>query len=321
MSLRLASAYSSAFVFGVEPPLRLRAATAAPCLPRAVRVLAGMLAIERLRPAPACALRTFRFAAATCLRVAMRRSFPAVSRDSPGFAANRLAGPALRGYTTCVATALRVQFRNELAEIDGKVVRLFALVCETIAAANEALMDADGDAAGRIAERAVLVDDLELELQEVTEHLLLTQAPMNSDMRYLVTVLRIVPQLERCGDLAEHIAERGQTGLGGRLPPRVRGLFEEMGVCCMELWREARRAWAEGDEAVAAALDAADDRLDDLHDELISALVEADTSRQDLMQATLVARFYERLGDHAVHLADRIRYVTSGHRRSHETGA
>jgi phosphate transport system protein len=222
---------------------------------------------------------------------------------------------------TCVATVLRVQFRNDMAEIDTKIVRLFALVCESIAAATDALLAADGDSARIIVERAVLVDELEVELQEATEHLLLTQSPMNSDMRYLVTVLRIVPQLERCGDLAEHIAQRGASGLGDRLPPDIRGRFEEMATCCAELWREARRAWADRDDAAAAALDAADDRLDVLHEAVTAALVEAEVSRADVMQATLVARFYERLGDHAVHLADRIRYVTSGHRRGDVSGA
>ncbi|HEY7070480.1 MAG TPA: PhoU domain-containing protein [Acidimicrobiales bacterium] len=94
-----------------------------------------------------------------------------------------------------------------------------------------------------------------------------------------------------------------------------------MGACCTEAWREARRAWAERDDTAAAALEAADDRLDVLHEEVTGALVASQISRADLMQATLVARFYERLGDHAVHLADRIRYIASGHRRSHRTGA
>jgi phosphate transport system protein len=216
-----------------------------------------------------------------------------------------------------VGSELRVRFRHDMAEIDTRVVRLFALVCESVAAATESFQAADGEAARTVADRAGLVDELECELEEVTEHLLLTQTPMSSDMRYLVTVLRIVPQLERCGDLAEHVAQRAASGLRDRLPPEVRGLLGDMGERCTEMWAEAQRAWAERDDAAAAALDAADDRLDALHDELTDALVAADIRRADLMQATLVGRFYERLGDHAVHLADRIRYVTSGQRRSH----
>src|SRR3954454_8619676 len=68
---RFASSYSSCRVFGLVPPRRLRRATAAPCLPSAVRVLAGMLAIDRFFSAPARALRTLRFAACTCLVVAI----------------------------------------------------------------------------------------------------------------------------------------------------------------------------------------------------------------------------------------------------------
>jgi len=221
-----------------------------------------------------------------------------------------------------VPSELRVRFRHDLAEIDRRVVRLFTLVCESIAAATESLLAADGDTARLVTGRDQLVDELELEVEELVEHVLLTQSPMSGDMRYLLTVLRIVPQLERCGDLAEHVAQRGVTGLGARVPPNVRRLLDEMGDRCIDMWGQAGRAWAEREDATTAApLETADDRLDELHDELTRALVEADIDRADLMQATLVGRFYERLGDHAVHLAQRICYATSGLPRSHRAAS
>ncbi len=204
------------------------------------------------------------------------------------------------------------RFHQVLDEIDGKVIRLFALVSEAVAAATDALLAGDVEAARELTEQDQLVDLLEVDLEHVAERELLLETPMAGDMRYLVSVLRVVPELERSGDLAEHIAHRALTGLATRLTPTVRGLLQEMGTICVELWRAAADAWVERDRDAADALDKADDRLDDLHDRLSAELETADIALADALQTTLVARFYERLGDHAVHVTERIRYLADG---------
>jgi phosphate transport system protein len=207
---------------------------------------------------------------------------------------------------------LRRKFHQHLDEIDSKVIRLFALVTESVAAASDALLAGDTDAARDLAERDRRVDDLEVDLEQVAERELLMQTPMAGDMRYLVSVLRVVPELERSGDLAEHVAKRAATGLALRLTPTVRGYLEQMGTICSSMWRRAADAWAERDGTAAAELDKADDQLDELHDRLVAELERADIALADALQTTLVARFYERLGDHAVHIAERIRYLAAG---------
>jgi phosphate transport system protein len=207
---------------------------------------------------------------------------------------------------------LRRRFHQQLDEIDAKVVRLFALVREGVAASTDALLAGDTDAARELAGQDQLVDALEADLEQITERELLTQTPMAGDMRYLVSVLRVVPELERSGDLAEHIAQRAVNGLALRLTPTVRGLLEQMGTTCVELWRGAVGAWIDRDVDAAAALDAADDQLDDLQDQLMIELEKADIALVDALQMALVARFYERLGDHAVHITERVRYLVAG---------
>jgi phosphate transport system protein len=207
---------------------------------------------------------------------------------------------------------LRRKFHQNLDEIDGKVIRLFALVSESVGAASDALLSGDTDAARELTEQDRLVDLLEVDLEQIAERELLMQTPMAGDMRYLVSVLRVVPELERSGDLAEHIAQRAVNGLALRLTPTVRGLLEQMGTVCVELWRRAADAWAERDGGAAVELDKADDQLDDLHDRLVGELENADIALADALQTTLVARFYERLGDHAVHIAERVRYLADG---------
>jgi phosphate transport system protein len=207
---------------------------------------------------------------------------------------------------------IRKRFHQQLDEIDAKVIRLFALVTESVAAASESLLANDTEAARELTERDSLVDQLEVDLEQVAERELLMQQPMARDMRYLVSVLRIVPELERSGDLAEHVAQRAVTGLALRLTPTVRGLLEQMGTTCVEMWRGAADAWAERDPEAAERLDVVDDRLDTLHDQLVEELGLADLALPDALQTTLVGRFYERLGDHAVHISERIRYLAVG---------
>ena len=132
---------------------------------------------------------------------------------------------------------------------------------------------------------------------------------MAGDMRYLLTVIRVVPELERSGDLAEHVAQRAMTGLATRLSPSVRGILQEMGSTCVEMWQAAADAWAERDADAAEQIDATDDRIDTLHDQLIAELGEGELELADALQTTLVGRFYERLGDHAVHISERIGYL------------
>lgn len=203
----------------------------------------------------------------------------------------------------------RRRFHQHLDEIDAKVIRLFALVSEGVGAATDALLSGDTEAARVLTEQDQLVDLLEGDLEQIAERELLMQTPMAGDMRYLVTVLRVVPELERSGDLAEHIAQRAVNGLALRLSPTVRGMLEQMGSTCVDLWRRAADAWAERDGGVASELDRADDHLDDVHDRLVAELGNADIALADAVQTTLVARFYERLGDHAVHIAERISYL------------
>ena len=207
---------------------------------------------------------------------------------------------------------LRRRFHQQLDDIDARVIRLFALVTEGVAAASESLLAGDTEKARELTERDALVDQLEADLEQVAERELLMETPMAGDMRYLVSVLRVVPELERSGDLAEHIAQRAVAGLALRLTPTVRGLLEQLGITCVEMWQAAADAWAERDPEAAEHLDTVDDRIDSLHDQLVDELGIADIALPDALQTTLVGRFYERLGDHAVHIAERIRYLSVG---------
>jgi phosphate transport system protein len=135
---------------------------------------------------------------------------------------------------------------------------------------------------------------------------------MAADLRFLLSVLRIVPELERSHDLAEHIARRATRGLAAELTPRIRGLIEQMGRIGVEMWRAVADAYIERDADAADKLNAQDDELDELHVSLTAELVSGVLSVPVVVEMALVARFYERLGDHAVNIASRVKFLARG---------
>jgi phosphate transport system protein len=206
----------------------------------------------------------------------------------------------------------RIEFRRELEEIDQKVIQLFALVSEGVAAATDAFLSGDRDAAKSLIESDKVIDSLYCDVEELVQRQFALQSPMAGDMRFLLSVLRIVPELERSGDLAEHIAARAARGISSALTPRIRGLIEQMGRVGTEMWRMAADAYADRDAEVAVRLNERDDEVDELHVSLTAELVSGQLTMPVALEMALVGRFYERLGDHAVNIGERIRYIAEG---------
>lgn len=207
---------------------------------------------------------------------------------------------------------LRQAFHRDLHEIDQRVLELFALVGEGVAAATDAFLTGDREAAKRILDRDKLIDELYHDIETLVQHQFALQSPMARDLRFLLSVLRIVPELERSGDLAEHIAQRAARGLTPELTPRIRGLVESMGRVAVDIWRVASEAYSNQDPVAVERMEDMDDELDDLHVSLTAELVSGKLSIPVAVEMTLVARFYERLGDHAVNVAKRIRFLVTG---------
>jgi phosphate transport system protein len=194
-----------------------------------------------------------------------------------------------------------------LDEIDEQVIKLFAMVMGGLSAATDAFLDGDREAARTLVADDQAIDSMQSSIEELVERELGRSERGDADLRRLVSVLRIVPELERSGDLVEHIALRTPQGLANVITPKARGMVEAMGRIGVEMWRQAADAYADRDPGAVERLRLLDDELDDLHVNLSSELAHGDTSNAVAIEMGLVARFYERLGDHAVNVTKRLK--------------
>jgi phosphate transport system protein len=149
------------------------------------------------------------------------------------------------------------------------------------------------------------VDDLTAEIELMVWRQLEGETPPSESLRHLVGILLLLPELERSGDLAEHIAQRAVTGLGGQMSPLSRGIAQRMSEVALEMWRAAADAYLDR-TAQAAELSELDEEIDILHERLTGEIAAETMPTAISAQVTLLGRFYERLGDHAVNLARRV---------------
>ncbi len=190
-------------------------------------------------------------------------------------------------------------------DFEGRVVRVWALVGEAIAGATHALLAGDRELAKNLVRDDEVIDELVSTLVSEVTRALELGAGTPADRRRLVSLVRTLPELERNGDLAAHVARRAAQGLGQEMSPRARGMIERMGEVAATIWRAATDAVSSTSQATLDAIEEMDDELDDLHVSLRGELVSGSMPLPVAVEVALIARFYERFGDHAVNLANR----------------
>ncbi len=214
--------------------------------------------------------------------------------------------------------SLRKPFADELEEVRIELIRMAGLVIEAIPRCTEALLSSDLAAAQEIIDADNLLDEASLALENHCHELLALQQPMAGDLRAIMAALTINYEIERSGDLVENIAKAMRRMYGTEFGPRLRGLITQMSEEAARLFRFAVDAYADGNSGLAAALDDIDDRLDRLNHQCLAMIVgEEGREMGDLVsgvQLALIARYYERIGDHAVNIGERVRYMVDGWR-------
>lgn len=216
---------------------------------------------------------------------------------------------------------LRSVFHEQLDDIRVGLARLSAGVTELVPRATEVLLS--GDLEG--AEYVILGDDeydaKSLEIEERCFSLIALQSPVATDLRQLVSAIKIVADVERSADLCVNICKAARRIYSHELDASLRGIIHKCGVQAALLFKECTESYLATDGVRAAALHDMDAYLDDLHRQFIQLIFESHANGnldlQVAVQLAVVARFYERIGDHAVNVADRTRYIVDGWVPSH----
>jgi len=210
----------------------------------------------------------------------------------------------------------RKSFHESLDGIRQEMVQMAALVTEGIPRATETLLVGDLAEAQRIIEDDDPLDAKAIDLEERCYQQLALQQPMAGDLRSIVTAIRMIAEIERSGDLVVNIAKGSRRIFGTELPARLRGLISQMGDEATRLFRMSIDAYIDEDAPMAAALDDLDDRLDTIHGDYIQEIFLAHNAGelqvQGAVQLALIGRYYERIGDHAVNIGERVRYMVTG---------
>ena len=203
----------------------------------------------------------------------------------------------------------RQVFQRELDAIDARVIELFALVAADLARAAPTLPNGNDEVVEVLAEHGLVIDLLCPEIERRVKTAILLQAPVATDLRFLLCALRILPELERSHHLVVQLASRASHIHGEDLSPRSRELVERMGNLASDMWRRTADAWYQRDHSAAAVLAERDNEMDELHASLIAELSSGRMALAVTIEMTLMAPLYERLSDHAVNIAGQVIYI------------
>lgn len=213
---------------------------------------------------------------------------------------------------------MRDTYHEDLDSLSERLVEMTRLARHAVARATTALLDSDLTAAQEVISGDEAINRLDSEIEETALSLMARQQPVASDLRTIITSLYMRGDLERMGDHAVHLAKIARRRHpDSAIPKPIRSIVLEMGHEAEMLVTKAGEVIMERDPDTALELDKDDDKMDRLRRKLLQRILAPgwEYGVEATMDVTLVGRFYERFGDHAVHVADNLVYMVTGERR------
>jgi len=212
-------------------------------------------------------------------------------------------------------TWLRTAFQDELDGVTASLSDLSSLVSSAITQATHALLTADLSEAEAVIAADDRVDEIQHELESRIIDIIARQQPVASDLRALVTALRMSADLERMGDMAHHVAKVTRLRHpGAAVPSELLLTIEEMGKVARLISDKVGGVINSKDIDQALEVEKDDDEMDQLHRKLFTALLEPSWPHgiETAIDMTLIGRYYERYADHAVSIARRVHFQVTG---------
>ena len=210
----------------------------------------------------------------------------------------------------------RVQFEAELNEMKDELVAMCRLTADMIANATTALVNFDREQGRSIGESDKKVDEYEMDIEKRCMRILIRRQPVARDFRVVSTALKMITDIERFGDQASDIGDLVYTMPGDTYIKKLTHL-SAMGELAVRMVRESVNSFIRNDEQLADEVIALDDAMDDMFiavkDDLIE-LIRQDGEKNGDQAITLmmVAKYLERIGDHAVNVAEWTKYNETG---------
>ncbi len=206
-------------------------------------------------------------------------------------------------------------YEQHLEKLRTSVLEMGGLVEDQIAQAMRALTARDVELARTTIGRDHTVNRLDVEVDDLAIKLLALHQPAARDLRLITTALKVTTDLERIGDLAEHIAERA-IELAAEMPIKPYIDLPRMADFARDMVHRALDAFVREDEKLALAVCDADDTIDQLHEqlfrELLSFMAEDPRTVSRAMRLLFVSKYLERIGDHATNIAEMVIFMVKG---------
>ena len=206
-------------------------------------------------------------------------------------------------------------YEGELKQLKESILFLGGTVEDMIARALRSLLDRDPDLARSVIESDRAVDSGELDVDHLALNLLALRQPAASDLRFITTALKMITDLERIGDLAVNIAERS-IELSQEPPLKPYIDIPRMADAVSGMLRQALDAFVNRDAQSARAVLAADDAVDQLNvqlfRELLTYMIEDPKTISRALRITFIAKYLERIGDHATNIAQAVIFMSEG---------
>jgi len=209
---------------------------------------------------------------------------------------------------------MRMKFHEQLDELTDRLASMCHLAGDAVRAATDALVLADLPLAERVFDLNDQIEELRGPCEDLAMALLALQGPVARDLRQVVTGVHLVADLSRMGGLVQHVAESVRRRHPEHVASGEEELLSRMGRVAAELAGLAERVLRTHDPELAAEIGRRDDELDDLHRRLLT-LIEDPAWTGTIPAAvdvTLLGRFYERFGDHAVTVGRRVIFLVTG---------
>jgi len=206
-------------------------------------------------------------------------------------------------------------FESDLRLVREKLLAMGAKVEEQIAKSMRSLTDRDSDLGEQVKEADVEINRLEVDIDELCRKILALRQPAASDLRLITTALKIVTDLERIGDLAVNIAERAMDL--NQAPPLAAYVdMPRLAELAQEQVKKALDSFVRADPEEAQEVLAGDDHLDDLFvkifNELLAFMMEDSRNIRRATSLVSICKHLERIGDHAVNVAEMVIYMVRG---------